>query len=181
MRIFGNADLDNERAQAQAEARFCEMRCGQVCAALEFNERQCGKEPETTFDPSRPQSHYYCETPDGKSLPRNGFFTTIRALVSPSYSGTVSSISSIIQMTNDILARNECPLHFRTDNEVHEMPLVFERLQINDASALKAFAQYPGTVKFVNEIGYCGSNPSSLTLDGNGQEVIKECIIPDYF
>jgi hypothetical protein len=181
IRIIGGTELRKEQARTRAEARFCELSCSQACAAVDFSESLCGREPESPpFDLTRAQSHVFCETRDGKSAPKDGFSAAIRALLGPGYSGNGSSVAKVVQIANGILSKYECPLRFKLDGVAAPMPQAFVGLAILDVKALKAVAHYPGSVKFVGSIGFCGTNPSTLTLDGNGREVIKECTVAEY-
>jgi hypothetical protein len=180
VRVLGHA-IDKSGARMQAELKLCEITCGRVCAALEFDAERCGGQREVTIDLSHAQGHVFCEHPDGPSPPDRRVTITLRSLVATDYQGSASKIPDILAAANGFLAAGKCPLRFELEGSPKTLPGAFNGLRIGDQSTLRAVAQYPGTVKFVNDIGYCAKLPATVTLNTTGEEIIKECTWTDYF
>jgi hypothetical protein len=152
-----------------------------ICAAIDFDKNVCGDQPELFVDLRHAQSNYFCEDEQGRPLKKLKVNVQSRVVVAPDYPNPVSEILQTVEAANGYLNENNCPLQFLLVGSVGELPEVFRGLEIDTSQTLKVYAQYPGTIKFVRGIRYCGPNPSTLTLNRSGEELIKECSVPDYY
>ncbi len=169
-----------EDARIEAENGVCERTCGSICAAIDFSDKVCGSEQEMTFNLFGAQSKVFCENSDGSPAVNPEAVGDLRLAVAPDYPGSGADVAAIVEASNRIMKNNKCPLTLKSQGAASILPEVFRGLAIKDAGEVKAFAQYPGTFKFVRKIDFCADNPSTATLSEDGKDVIKECTVTSY-
>ena len=165
IKVIVNDSDPREEAKIVAERSLCGASCAMFCAASEFVQQDCGDQEEWVEDTTHARSKIYCENEDGSSPIRSDLTLNVQVALSPDVDSSSQSIAKTFSIANSFLTKSQCPLKLAIQEPVNRLPNDYKGLAISDVGELNALLRYPGDVKFVSQVNFCGDNLSTPSQD----------------
>ncbi|TAV00318.1 hypothetical protein [Rhizobium ruizarguesonis] len=180
VRVITHQGESKEEMRAIAQREGCEDTCSVFCVASDASEQICGNTDGRVYDTFQANRHTFCEYSDHTPYSDAEVEINLTSTFSPDINHIEEKNSSIVGAANNFLKKSNCPLVISSRYPVAILPQSYVGVSISGKSELDSLLRYPGDIKFIPTIHFCGEKLSTMSLDHLGDDVIEECSSRDF-